>query len=73
MPNIVRGTSEFFREDWLKKWMEQEGLDLIVRAHRLFDEGYRFHADNQLLTIFGCGIRDGLSIAFQSAEVHERE
>ena len=47
-----RGISYTFSEDVVKDFVEKFNLDLICRAHQVMDEGYRFFADQRLLTLF---------------------
>merc|ERR1712151_173380 len=50
--NAVRGVSFWFGKDVVSSFLEKHGLDLIVRAHQVVQDGYEFFADRKLLTIF---------------------
>ena len=74
-----RGTSYTFGPDVVEKFLDREGLDLVVRAHQVVEPGYEFFAGRQLVTVFSapnyCGQFDnagavmevgaGLSCSFQ--------
>lgn len=47
-----RGVSFSFSKDVVNRFLEENDLDLIVRAHQVVDEGYEFFADRKLVTIF---------------------
>ena len=47
-----RGVSVIFNGDTVKKFLENNNLDLICRAHQVVEEGYEFFADKQLVTVF---------------------
>jgi serine/threonine-protein phosphatase PP1 catalytic subunit len=54
--NSARGTSHVFGSDVLEKFLDDMGLDLIVRAHEVVEDGYRFFGSERrsqlLVTIF---------------------
>jgi len=47
-----RGISYTFTSNVVKKFIEKNDLDLIVRAHQVVEEGYQFFADQTLVTVF---------------------
>ena len=47
-----RGVSVIFGEKVVEDFNKKNDLDLIIRAHQVFDEGYEFFAKRQLITIF---------------------
>merc|ERR1711862_273511 len=47
-----RGVSYTFGQDVLKTFETRFGLDLIVRAHQVVEDGYEFFANRRLVTIF---------------------
>lgn len=47
-----RGVSVSFGPDIVQRFLRQEDMDLIVRAHQVVEDGYEFFADRQLVTIF---------------------
>lgn len=47
-----RGISVLFGEKVVKKFLENNNLDLIVRGHQVVEEGYEFFADQSLVTVF---------------------
>ena len=47
-----RGISYNFSAEYTKKFMKENGIDLIVRAHQVVEEGYEFFADHHLITLF---------------------
>ena len=47
-----RGVSVIFNGDVVKKFLKNNELDLICRAHQVVEEGYEFFADKQLVTVF---------------------
>ncbi|CCD61407.2 Serine/threonine-protein phosphatase [Caenorhabditis elegans] len=50
--NIVRGLSVVFNEAAVHDTCKRLGIKLIVRAHQMIPEGFKFFADQKLLTIF---------------------
>ncbi|GMT17811.1 hypothetical protein PFISCL1PPCAC_9108, partial [Pristionchus fissidentatus] len=56
--NTVRGVSKHFGEDVLQATMEALGLELIVRAHQMMQNGFSFfgvndaHRRRMLVTVF---------------------
>jgi len=47
-----RGVSVSFGTDIVKKFLQKEDMDLIVRAHQVVEDGYEFFGDRDLVTIF---------------------
>ena len=47
-----RGVSYTFGEDVLSKFLNNQGLDLVCRAHQVVEDGYEFFAKRQLVTLF---------------------
>merc|ERR1712176_1320479 len=51
-PNSQRGVSVAFVGDVVKEFLATNGLDLIVRAHQVVEDGYEFFAGRSLVTVF---------------------
>ena len=47
-----RGVSVTFSQKTLEKFLENNNLDLLCRAHQVVEEGYEFFGDRQLVTVF---------------------
>ena len=47
-----RGVSVIFNGEVVKKFLQNNDLDLIVRAHQVVEEGYQFFADMKFVTVF---------------------
>jgi serine/threonine-protein phosphatase PP1 catalytic subunit len=47
-----RGVSYTFGGDIVEKFLKRHELDLICRAHQVVEDGYKFFAKRQLVTIF---------------------
>lgn len=47
-----RGVSYTFGEDVLHKFLSENDLDLICRAHQVVEDGYEFYSNRRLVTIF---------------------
>jgi serine/threonine-protein phosphatase PP1 catalytic subunit len=47
-----RGVSYVFGYEVIEEFNRHHNLDLIVRAHQVVEDGYEFHANRQLVTIF---------------------
>ena len=47
-----RGVSYTFNEKVLTKFLDNNNLDLLCRAHQVVEEGYEFFGDKELVTIF---------------------
>ena len=59
-----RGVSYVFGRDVLRQFMENNNLELIIRAHQVVEDGYEFFSNRSLITIFSasnyCGEFDNL-------------
>lgn len=74
-----RGVSYCFGPDVAASFLAKHGLDLIVRAHQVVEDGYEFFAGRRLVTLFSapnyCGefdnsgalmeVRDDLECSFK--------
>jgi len=47
-----RGVSYTFNQTVLKKFVEQNNIELVVRAHQVVDGGYEFFGNRRLVTVF---------------------
>jgi serine/threonine-protein phosphatase PP1 catalytic subunit len=47
-----RGVSYVFGSDVVMNFTKRQGLDLIIRAHQVVEEGYEFFANRRLVTVF---------------------
>ena len=47
-----RGTSIMFGPDVSKRFLDNNGLDLLVRSHEVKDEGFEWQKGERVLTIF---------------------
>ena len=47
-----RGVSVTYNEEIVEKFLKENDLDLICRAHQVVEEGYEFFANRKLVTIF---------------------
>ena len=47
-----RGVGVAFGPDVTKRFLEANGLELLVRSHEVKDEGYLIEADGKLITVF---------------------
>ncbi|KAG5491529.1 hypothetical protein JIQ42_01432 [Leishmania sp. Namibia] len=47
-----RGVSFTFGEDVVRRMCDSLGIDIVLRAHQVVDEGYSFFAGRRLVTIF---------------------
>ena len=50
--NEQRGAGMMFGADFTRKWLEDEGLEMIVRSHECMDEGYKVIHGGKVVTIF---------------------
>ena len=67
-----RGVSYTFGADMVKKFLERNNLDLIVRAHQVVEDGYEFFANRQMVTVFSaphyCGEFDNAGAMMSISE-----
>jgi serine/threonine-protein phosphatase PP1 catalytic subunit len=67
-----RGVSYIFGKEVLDAFLKKNGLDLIVRAHQVVEDGYEFFDKKQLVTIFSapnyCGEFDNAAGIMQVNE-----
>ena len=47
-----RGVSYVFGEDVVREFLDENDLDLLVRAHQVVEDGYEFFSGRKLVTIF---------------------
>lgn len=47
-----RGAARIFGPDALRAFCDQLGVELVVRAHQVVNDGFEFFADRKLVTIF---------------------
>jgi len=47
-----RGVSFVFSKEILKKFIQKNNIDILVRAHQVVQDGYEFFGDRQLVTVF---------------------
>ncbi|KAL3493262.1 Serine/threonine-protein phosphatase PP1 isozyme 2 [Aspergillus germanicus] len=47
-----RGVSYYFNKRVTRSFLQQTGLGMICRGHKVVDEGYKFDFDNTVVTIF---------------------
>ena len=47
-----RGAGVIFGSKLVEKFLQSNGMDLIVRAHQMIMEGYKLHFGSKLITIF---------------------
>jgi len=47
-----RGVSYTYSKSCVLKFLDENNLDLVCRAHQVVEDGYEFFADRQLVTIF---------------------
>jgi serine/threonine-protein phosphatase 4 catalytic subunit len=50
--NNPRGAGIIFGAKLVDKFLQNTGMECIVRAHQLIMEGYKLHFDNKLITIW---------------------
>jgi serine/threonine-protein phosphatase PP1 catalytic subunit len=50
--NKGRGVSVVFNETALKTFLTENNLLMIIRAHEVEGDGYRFHFDKKCITVF---------------------
>jgi serine/threonine-protein phosphatase PP1 catalytic subunit len=47
-----RGVSFVFGADIVSAFLKEHNLDLLVRAHQVIEDGYKFFAGRRLVTLF---------------------
>lgn len=52
LPNNKRGTAYYFSETAALKFMEQNNLSHVIRAHECLPTGYTLHSNQKLITVF---------------------
>lgn len=50
--NGVRGVSYVYGKDVTEAFLKKHDLDLICRAHEVVQDGYQFHHDRRVVTVF---------------------
>jgi serine/threonine-protein phosphatase PP1 catalytic subunit len=50
--NSDRGVSYTFNNDVINRFMTNNNIDLICRAHQMVDNGYQFTCGHKLVTVF---------------------
>ncbi|CAG0882444.1 unnamed protein product [Darwinula stevensoni] len=67
-----RGVSWIFGRDIVKKFLDEQGLSLIVRGHQVVEDGYEFFANRALVTVFSapnyCGEFDNAGATMSISE-----
>merc|ERR1712118_282865 len=67
-----RGVGFSFGPDALTNFNQRFGLDLIVRAHQVVEDGYEFFANRQLVTLFSapnyCGEFDNAAALLELSD-----
>ena len=49
----IRGDQfSYFGKDIFNQFMEQHDLDMLIRSHEVYDDGYKWFFDDRLLSIF---------------------
>ncbi|CEL02143.1 hypothetical protein ASPCAL03315 [Aspergillus calidoustus] len=62
-----RGVSYYFNKSVTRNFLQRSGLDMICRGHMVVDEGYKFHHDMSVVTIFSApnvGLTKPLDVGF---------
>ena len=51
----IRGEQfSYFGKDIFDQFMRQHDLDMFIRSHEVYDEGYKWFFDNRLLSVYSC-------------------
>jgi diadenosine tetraphosphatase ApaH/serine/threonine PP2A family protein phosphatase len=53
-PSIRGSMIRDFGRDVFERFAETNGLDMIIRAHQYFAEGYHYYFDEKILSLFTC-------------------
>jgi protein phosphatase len=53
-PSMRGGKARVFGRDVTEKFLEQNKLELVVRAHEVFPHGFHRYFDNLILSLFSC-------------------
>lgn len=56
----TRGSGYFFGCEAVKKFIEKNGIELIIRAHECVMNGFEYHFDQKLITVFSASNYCGL-------------
>ncbi|KAH7643845.1 hypothetical protein HUG17_6207 [Dermatophagoides farinae] len=54
LPNTKRGTACYYSEQALTKFLDDNHLSHLIRAHEVIPPGYQYHMGGRCLTIFSC-------------------
>lgn len=54
LPNTKRGTACYYSEEALTKFLDDNHLSHLIRAHEVIPPGYQYHMGGRCLTIFSC-------------------
>lgn len=54
LSNAKRGTAFYYSEAAVDTFLEANGLTHIIRGHEVVQEGYKFHMNGKVITIFSC-------------------
>ncbi len=72
-PNYLRGVYTCFGSMAVEHFLEHNGLDVIIRGHTCFTEGYRWFFNGRLLCIFSapdyCGNNRGYYAQVRNGEI----
>lgn len=52
LPNTRRNTGYFFSEEAVAKFLADNQLGYLIRAHEAVHHGYAFHCDGRCITVF---------------------
>lgn len=61
----------YFGKNIFDQFMHQHGLDLFIRAHEVYDEGYKWFFDNRLLSIYSSNIGPYAGVDPYFALIHQ--
>ena len=54
LPNPKRGTAFLYSDDAIDNFFNLNGLAFVLRAHEVIGEGFTFHMNGKMMTIFSC-------------------